>query len=105
VERPSRAAHDDATSASGEIFLLGRPGSFLYVPPGIPHPFANRTDRPVTLFFQSSVAGGHGNYFAELSALLRDSHGHPDRAEIKQLEASYGTERLTAMRPGESPPP
>ncbi len=45
------------TSASGETFLHGLPGSFLYVPPGVPHAFANRTDRPVTLFFQSSPAG------------------------------------------------
>jgi len=93
------------TSASGETFLHGLPGSFLYVPPGVPHAFANRTDHPVTLFFQSSVAGGHENYFAELGALLGDSHGHPDPAAIKQLEASYGTEQLTAMRSGGPPRP
>ena len=88
------------TSASGETFLHGSPGSFLYVPPGAPHAFANRTDRPVKLFFQSSVAGGHENYFAELGALLRDSHGSPSPAAVKELEASYGTEQLTAMLPG-----
>jgi len=93
------------TSASGQKFLHGLPGSFLYVPPGVPHAFANRTDRPVTLFFQSSVAGGHENYFTELGALLVDSDGHPDPAAIKQLEASYGTEQLTAMRPGGPPRP
>lgn len=87
------------TDPSGRQFLRGLPGSFMYVPPGVPHAFANPTDRPSTMFFQSSVTGGHENYFTELGALLRDSHGRPDPAAVTMLEAKYGTEQLTAMRP------
>lgn len=75
----------------------------MYVPPGVPHAFANPTDRPTTMLFQSSVAGGHENYFTELGALLHDSHGRPAPADVEQLEAQYGTEQLTAMRSGLTP--
>lgn len=88
------------TDPSGRRFLRGLPGSFMFVPPGVPHAFANRTDRPVSMFFQSSVAGGHENYFVELGELLSKSTGRPDPAAVKQLEGRYGTEQLTAMRPG-----
>lgn len=87
-------------SSGGQTFLRGGPGAFMYVPPGTPHAFANPTDRPATMFFQSSVAGGHENYFAELGELLAAAHGHPGADAIRALEAKYGTEQLTAMHPG-----
>lgn len=64
---------------SGTVYLRGGPGAFMYVPPGTPHAFANRTTDPVRMFFQSSVQGGHENYFAELGELLRRSEGNPAR--------------------------
>lgn len=49
-------------SSSGQYLHVG-PGSFIFVPEKVPHAFGNQTDAPVKLFFQSSVPGGHENYF------------------------------------------
>ncbi|MBA3906159.1 MAG: cupin domain-containing protein [Pseudonocardiales bacterium] len=83
---------------SGRVFLRGGPGAFMYVPPGSPHAFANPTGEPARMFFQSSVQGGHENYFAQLGQLLHDSHGKPGPSAVRDLEARYGTEQITAMR-------
>lgn len=88
----------DWRAADGRIYLRGEPGAFMYVPPGTPHAFANRTDKLATMVFQSSVRGGHENYFAELGALLQETHGHPTPEAIRALFAKYGTEQLTPMR-------
>lgn len=52
------------------------------------------------MFFQSSVEGGHENYFAELGELLHATQGRPDPSAVRDLEARYGTEQITAMRAG-----
>jgi len=44
-------------SESGQTFLRGGPGAFLYVPPGMPHAFGNSSSKPATIFFQSSAPG------------------------------------------------
>lgn len=85
---------------SGRVYLRGGPGSFMYVPPGTPHAFANPTGTPVRMLFQSSVEGGHENYFAELGELLHRYQGEPDPTAIRDLEARYGTEQITAMLAG-----
>ena len=89
------------TSSSGQKYLRGGPGSFMYVPPGVPHAFANSTDTPVTMFFQSSVKGGHENYFVELADILGAAQqGKPDENKIKQLMQKYDMTQLTPMKPG-----
>jgi oxalate decarboxylase/phosphoglucose isomerase-like protein (cupin superfamily) len=62
-------------SSTGQTFLRGGPGAFMWVPTGTPHAFANTTDRPVRMFFQSSLPGGHDNYFDQLAEVLRNSNG------------------------------
>ena len=89
-------------SADGRRFLRGGPGAFLYVPPGVPHAFGNPTDEETLMFFQSSVPGGHENYFVELAALLRESSGRPDDAAIRELRDRYHIEQLTSLRAGPS---
>jgi type IV secretion system protein VirB4 len=42
----------------------------ILVDQGCPHAFGNPTDSPTRFFFQSSVPGGHENYFYELADLL-----------------------------------
>ena len=85
---------------SGQVYLRGAPGAFMYVPPGTPHAFANPTNDPVRMFFQSSVQGGHENYFDELAELLHQSQGKPDPSAVRDLEARYGTQQVTAMQTG-----
>lgn len=84
-------------SADGLTYLRGGPGSVLFVPAGCPHAFANPTDRPATMLFQSAPAG-HEDYFEELAALLRAAGGIPDQDELRQLRRRHDIEQLTPFR-------
>ena len=84
-------------SAAGRRYLRGGPGAFMHVPAGVPHAFANRSGAPVRMFFQSSVLGGHENYFRELADLLR-SGGPPDQQAITSLRERYDTIQLTRLQ-------
>ncbi len=90
-------------SASGQRYFRGGPGSFMFVPPRVPHAFANLTDTTVKMFFQSSVPGGHENYFDDLVQLLQRTGGRPDPAEAAELRSRYGIEQITPISGG--PPP
>lgn len=87
-------------SSSGRRYLHGGPGAFLFVPENTPHAFANTTSKPAKMFFQSSVPGGHENYFEELAALLRSSGGKPDVKYVQDLRRRHDIEQLTRMRDG-----
>lgn len=97
-EPVDRAAEDwhRWVSPSGQRFLRGGPGAFMHVPAGIPHAFANTTDKPVRMFFQSSVPGGHENYFRELADILRGGT-MPDADKIARLRARYDIVQLTDL--------
>jgi oxalate decarboxylase/phosphoglucose isomerase-like protein (cupin superfamily) len=69
----------------------------MFVPPGIPHAFSNSSDKPVKVFFQSSVPGGHENYFDELMAIMEASKGRPDADVVADLRARYDIEQVTAL--------
>jgi len=69
-EGPSMHVHEDEDDAfyvlDGEItFTLGEepeeiaapPGTFVLVPPGVPHTFVNRTDTPVRILNLHAPAG------------------------------------------------
>jgi mannose-6-phosphate isomerase-like protein (cupin superfamily) len=86
----------DWEAPDGRRFLRGGPGAFMWVPENTPHAFANRTDEPVRVFFQSSVPGGHENYFAELAALLA-AEGPPDQAAVVDLRQRYDIEQITDL--------
>ncbi len=88
------------TSATGQTYLRGGPGSFMFVPPGTPHAFGNATDEPAVMFFQSSAAAAHERYFAELAALLDATDGHPGEAAVADLRSRYDMEQLTGLRSG-----
>lgn len=87
-------------SRSGKRFLHGGEGAFMFVPPGVPHAFANNSKKPCRMFFQSSVPGGHENYFKELAAILRRGGGQPDPAVIAALRQRYDIEQLTPLSAG-----
>ena len=91
-------------SPSGQRYLRGGPGAFMFVPEDTPHAFANTTGQPVKMFFQSSVPGGHENYFDELMTVLRRNDGRPDPDDIEQLRRRYGIEQLTPLSAGAPAP-
>ena len=49
------------------------------------------------VFFQSSVPGGHENYFDELMAIMEASKGQPDADTVADLRARYDIEQITAL--------
>jgi len=84
-------------SATGQTFVTGGPGAFMFVPPGIPHAFSNSSGKPVKVFFQSSVPGGHENYFDELMAIMQAGKGRPDADAVADLRTRYDIEQITGL--------
>jgi oxalate decarboxylase/phosphoglucose isomerase-like protein (cupin superfamily) len=82
-------------SPTGQRFMHGGPGAFMFVPERTPHAFANPTGNPVRLFFQSSVPGGHENYLNELMLLMRRSDAPPFPKDVSELRRRYDIEQLT----------
>lgn len=62
-------------------------GSYIVVPPGIVHTFANTSDAPVR-FLNINAPGGWEHYLRDLSAAMR-SGTMPGTAEFAQLVARY----------------
>jgi quercetin dioxygenase-like cupin family protein len=80
---------------AGDRVILGRPGTFVTVPAGIPHAFANSGDLPARMLLVCTPPG-HERYFAELAEILaRD--GAPDPDEIYHLRARYDTAQVSPL--------
>ena len=90
----------DWESPSGQKFLRGGPGAFLFVPENTPHAFANPTEENTVMFFQSSIAEGHDRYFEELAELLEKTGNRPGEEAMADLRRRYDTEQITAIHPG-----
>ncbi|MER7109997.1 cupin domain-containing protein [Streptomyces sp. NPDC000229] len=84
-------------SPSGRRTVRATPGTVIVVPPGCPHAFANRTDKPARMFFQASPPPDHERYFEELIGIL-DRGGPLDHAAIAALRARYDIEQITPLR-------
>ncbi len=87
-------------ASDGRRYLRGGPGAFLYVPANVPHAFGNPTQSESVLFFQSTVDGGHENYFEELTEILVRTSGRPGKEEMLELRRRYGIEQLTGLKAG-----
>jgi quercetin dioxygenase-like cupin family protein len=87
-------------SPAGQTFMHGGPGSLLFVPAGVPHAFANVSDRPVKMLFQAAPEG-HEDYFEELAAYLRSCNGPPDQRELTTIRVRHDVEQLTPFRGGD----
>lgn len=80
---------------AGNRVIVGRPGTFVTAPAGIPHAFANRGDLPARMLLVCTPPG-HERYFAELAAILSRG-GAPDPDEIAQLRARYDTTQVSPL--------
>jgi mannose-6-phosphate isomerase-like protein (cupin superfamily) len=80
----------------GRRFLRGGPGSLMHVPAGTPHAFANSSDEPATMLFQSAP-NGHELYFEELAALLHESGGKPDPSAVAEIRSRHDIVQLTSL--------
>jgi len=80
-------------SHSGNKVARGGPGSFMFVPQGCPHAFANPGPGLARMIFLVSPPG-HEHYQKELAELVARATGPLDEA-IGQLRAHYDIEQLT----------
>ena len=71
------------------------PGTYLFIPPGVPHDIANISDRPARVLMTVSPPG-HERYFEELARLAAAS-APPDAIAIGDLRSRYDTKQLSAL--------
>jgi mannose-6-phosphate isomerase-like protein (cupin superfamily) len=64
------------------------PGCFAWVPRGVPHTFANLSDRPVRLL-GLCVPAGIEEFFAAQAAYLADLQGPPDPGRLAAIWAGH----------------
>ncbi len=97
-EPTTRSAGDwrEWVSDAGRRYLRGGPGSLLFVPAGCPHAFANPTQEPATMLFQSAPTG-HEFYLQELAELLDAGKGRPNQDDIVALRRKYDITQLTTF--------
>jgi quercetin dioxygenase-like cupin family protein len=72
------------------------PGTYLFLPPGVPHNIANASDKPTRVLMTVSPPG-HEHYFEELAeTVARGGTADPDK--IASLRARYDTDQLSALK-------
>jgi mannose-6-phosphate isomerase-like protein (cupin superfamily) len=80
---------------AGDRLFAAHSGTFVNVPPGVVHAFANRGDALARMLLVTTPPG-HERYFADLAAILaRD--GAPDPDEIADLRARYDTTQVSPL--------
>jgi quercetin dioxygenase-like cupin family protein len=80
----------------GDQLVHATPGTYLFIPPGVPHNIGNASDKPARLLMTVSPPG-HEHYFEELVQVI--SRGSPPDANvIAVLRSRYDTDQLSALK-------
>ena len=77
-----------------ETFTAGA-GATVFVPPHVPHAFANRRETDAT-FLMTMSPPGHDRYFDELADILA-TDGPPDPDAIRNLRERYDTRQIETL--------
>ena len=80
----------------GDRLVRAKPGTYLFIPPGVPHNIANASDKPAKMIMTVSPPG-HEHYFEELAKVAARG-GSPDANAIAALRGRYDTEQLSALK-------
>jgi len=80
----------------GDETVRALPGTFAFIPPGVPHNIANAGDRPARVLMTVSPPG-HEHYFEELAKLAGDG-ALLDAQVIGDLRRRYDTDQLSALQ-------
>ena len=80
----------------GDQKVRAAPGTYVFIPPGVPHNIANASDKPARMIMTVSPPG-HERYFEELVKLVT-RNGPPDPDAISKLRARFDTEQLSALK-------
>ncbi len=80
----------------GDQRVRATPGTYLFIPPGVPHNIANVSDKPARLLMTVSPPG-HEHYFEELAQVV--ACGSPPNADVNaELRRRYDTDQLSALK-------
>jgi quercetin dioxygenase-like cupin family protein len=79
----------------GENAVSATPGSYLFIPPGVPHNITNVSEKPARVLMTVSPPG-HEHYFEELAKLAAQDLT-PDPKVIGELRARFDTDQLSAL--------
>jgi quercetin dioxygenase-like cupin family protein len=79
---------------AGDQVIRATPGTFLFIPPGVPHNITNVSEKPARVLMTVSPPG-HEHYFEELARLT--AKGAPDPKAIGELRDRYDTDQLSAL--------
>jgi quercetin dioxygenase-like cupin family protein len=80
----------------GDEIIDAKPGTYVFVPPGVPHDIRNTSDKTARVLMTVSPPG-HEHYFEELAQLAARGK-HPDPGVVSDLRRRYDTDQLTALR-------
>ena len=80
----------------GDQKIRATPGTYLFIPPGVPHDIANASGRPARVLMTVSPPG-HERYFEELVKLVSHS-SPPDTKLIAELRNRYDTTQLSSLK-------
>lgn len=80
----------------GNERVRATPGTYLFLPPGVPHNIGNASNRVARVLMTVSPPG-HERYFEELAETVARG-GVADPAAIAELRARYDTDQLSALK-------
>lgn len=80
----------------GDELINAAVGTYVFIPPGVPHNIANASEQPARMIMTVSPPG-HEHYFEELVKLVTKS-GPPDADAIAKLRARFDTEQVSPLK-------
>ena len=80
----------------GDQRIRATPGTYVFIPPGVPHNIANVGDKPARVIMTVSPPG-HEHYFEELAELVVNGR-RPDADAIAALRRRYDTEQRSVLQ-------
>ena len=80
----------------GDERVHAGPGTYLFIPPGVPHNIGNSSGSPARMLMTVSPPG-HEHYFEELAKLAAQGTP-PPVAAIAELRKRYDTDQLSALQ-------
>lgn len=80
----------------GEERVKAGPGTYVFIPPGVPHSIGNASGRSARMLMTVSPPG-HEHYFEELARLVGGA-SPPNPEHIGELRSRYDTRQLSALK-------
>ncbi|MGB7100609.1 MAG: cupin domain-containing protein [Xanthobacteraceae bacterium] len=86
----------ECTWQIGEQKVRATPGTYVFIPPGVPHNIGNASNKTARMIMTVSPPG-HEHYFEELAKVVACSNP-PDAKVIADLRRRYDTDQLSALK-------